>query len=576
VNQYYRLLDNPLRRDNHHLVDHGHAPFVVGAVFPEFSISKTLVKEGARVIHHHFGGNLLKDGSYAEHSAEYQYHILYHFLHPQGVAQATGIQLLSEKQVAQLRRWVQFSVRAAKPNGWLPAIGDSNGRPIVHLLGSLAGPVMSPEIASAAKALGIPPARNVMLSMGEIGVRMKNIKPGKPGFIGLSAYYLDKNKKTTGVCKEPTTVQYPDGGYTFFRSEWSPEADYLSVSHYPPNIPGTHSHWDPMSIILHTKGRTLIGEPASNLYEDKRFSGHGGEHPTPPPGGWPKPTLHRGYSYGVQSHNCLVMNDDFLKNLEAMNHGTFWGGYPPEHHCGVFSAGGAIEVAEIWNDANGPTRHRRFVVHVRNVGFAFVDIVKSSKPRLAPNQYSQYFHLEGDVEISSEAPEHGSAVRVFDGDASCLIVPGADIETRWRAYRDEYLDNLYRVPTTKGLPWVLELTRRIRGTGVFATFLLTHGSADVALKAEYLGKKPAAYFDWQHDNVSINRVNLGKAGTLLLASCPFGTSAQSDSISTDGQLAVALLNPAGKMKAWGMAGGTSLAIGGKKIYKGKRKEWVQG
>src|SRR5688500_5866835 len=60
--QFARLLGDELRRDNHHLLDHGHVPFVIGMAFPEFSISKELVREGARVIRHHFGHNLLSDG----------------------------------------------------------------------------------------------------------------------------------------------------------------------------------------------------------------------------------------------------------------------------------------------------------------------------------------------------------------------------------------------------------------------------------------------------------------------------------------------------------------------------------
>jgi hypothetical protein len=329
-----------------------------------------------------------------------------------------------------------------------------------------------------------------------------------------------------------------------------------------------------LSFILHTKGRTLIGEPASNLYEDSRFHGHGGESPAPSPAGNKKPTLHRGYSYSVNSHSCLVMNDDTLKPLEAMNHGTFWGGHPPVHTCGVFSAGGPIEVAEIWNDANAPTRHRRFVVHLRDIGFAFVDIVSSSKPRMAPNQYSQYFHLEGDVEIAPEAPAAGAAMRVFDGPAECIIVPGGEVETRWRTFRDPYLDNLYRVPTSKGLPWVAELTRRIRGNGVFATFLLTQAGGSESA-AENLGGAPATYFDWQRAGFSAQRLDLGKAGTVLLASAPFGRLAATDALSTDADLAVVLLAPSGKVRSWAMARGSSLTVAGKTIVKGKKKEWVQ-
>ena len=112
---------------------------------------------------------------------------------------------------------------------------------------------------------------------------------------------------------------------------------------------------------------------------------------------------HRGYSYSVNAHNCLVMNDDFLKPLEAMNHGTFWGGYPPKHEVGLFRSGGPIEVVEAWNNANDITRHRRFLVHIVGIGFAMVDLL-SKRPNLSPNQYSQFYHFEGDVEIDPEVP----------------------------------------------------------------------------------------------------------------------------------------------------------------------------
>jgi hypothetical protein len=277
----------------------------------------------------------------------------------------------------------------------------------------------------------------------------------------------------------------------------------------------------------------------------------------------------------VNAHNCLVMNDDFLKNLEAMNHGTFWGGYPPVHHTGLFQAGGVLEIAEIWNDANAPMRHRRFFVHLRGLGFVLVDILNSKKMRMIPSQYSQYFHLEGDVEISAETVEPGGAMKVFQDEASCVIVPGREVDTRWRAYRDLYLDDLYRVPASKGLPWVVELTRRVRGPAVFATFMLTQ-AGDGSSAAEYLGKSQAAYFDWQREGVAADRLSLGDKGTLWIASCPFEQTVEHPELATDAELAVVWQDPRGKVKAWGMARGTSLVVGGRKLFKGKKKEWVQG
>ena len=128
--QYYRLVGDRRRRDNHHLVDHGHSPFVTGMAFPEFSRGRrNWRRRGGLAILYHFGSEFAEGWIvFGVTAAEYQYHILYHFLHPLAVAQANGMKLLSAKQIDSLRRWVQFSVRAVKPDGWLPAIGDSDWR----------------------------------------------------------------------------------------------------------------------------------------------------------------------------------------------------------------------------------------------------------------------------------------------------------------------------------------------------------------------------------------------------------------------------------------------------------------
>jgi hypothetical protein len=435
--------------------------------------------------------------------------------------------------------------------------------------------VMAPELATAAKSLGIWPGKNVNASMADVARQMKTVKAGEAGKVGLSAYFLNRSRKPEAGSqkgkgpKAAASSQYPYSGYTFFRSAWSADADYLAVSHYPPNIPGTHSHWDTMSFLLHTKGRTLIGDPASQLYGDPRFHGHGGRAPE----STEAHTHHRGYSYSVNAHNCLVMNDDFLKPLEAMDHGTFWGGFPPECGTGIFESGGPIEVSEVWHDANAPTRIRRFFVHLKGIGFVFVDIVTSSKKRMSPMQYSQYFHFEGDVEISPEAPEAGGAMRVWQDEASCWIVPGKEMETHWRSFRDSYLNDTYMVPATKGLPWIGELTRRIRGDGVFSTFLLTHCDKEAA-PIGYLGTKPSAFFDWHHEAISANKVHLGERGSMLVASAPFGKKVESAQIQTDAELAVVLLEQSGKVRSWGMARGSHLSVGGRVLHHDRVREWL--
>jgi hypothetical protein len=569
--QFARLLGNPLRRDNHHLLDHGHLPYVIGVAFPEFSISGEFVREGARVIRHHFGHNLLSDGAYAEHSTNYQYHVLFHFTHPYGVAKANGLKLFTETQVKLLRKWVEFSARCGKPNGMLPGIGDEPGRPLHHLFGSLATPLMDTHLAAMARGLGCVPGTHQTAGSADVSRAMKKWKPGQRLSFGLSEYYTTPPRSPEAKqLPLPATCQYPAGGYTFFRSAWSPDADYLAVSHFAGDY-GGHAHWDPMGFTLHTQGKTLIGDPAAWLYVDRRFYGHGGDHRKD------RAELdlpYRGYSYSVNAHNCLVMNDDTLKPLSAMNHGTFWGGYPPKHGLGIFEAGGPIEVAEVWHDANAPTRHRRFFVHVVGVGFVLVDRL-SKRPNLSPHQYTQSFHFEGDVEIAPQSPDDGHALRATSGDAACLIVPGADTENRCRTFRDPYLDEVYGVPHASGAPWVAELTRRVRGQAVFTLFILTRDAARrEQARCRYLGTKPSAWLDWQHDGLSANALDLGAQGTLLVASAPYRKKLASEELSTDAELAVVHLDQRGKVLNWIIARGSTLTAGGKTLAKGRRREWV--
>lgn len=569
--QFARLVGDELRRDNHHLLDHGHVPFVIGLAFPEFSISRELVREGARVIRHHFGHNLLPDGAYAEHSTNYQYHVLFHYTHPHGVAKANGFKLFTTKQVNALRAWVEFSARAGKPDGTLPGIGDEPGRPLHHLFGSLATPIMDKHIAAMARGLGCIPGTHKTATAAEID---RATKSNRDLANTVSEYYTTPPRRPDPrQLPQPATRQYPHGGYTFFRNAWTPDADYLAVSHFAGEY-GAHAHWDMMGFTLHTRGRTLIGDPAAWLYVDRRFYGHGGDHRKA------RQELelpYRGYSYSVDAHNCLLINDDTLKPLSAMNHGTFWGGWPPKHTLGVFRAGGPIEVAEIANDAHRPTRHRRFVVHVVGVGFAFVDTF-TARPNLAPHQYSQLIHFEGDVKIDPHVPGDGGSLRATLGDANCRIVPGTEVESRWRTWRDPYLDDVYGVPHTNGAPWVAELTRRIRGRAVYTTFLLTGEAAGRSdARCRCLGTAPSGWLDWQRDGISANALDLGPLGTILIASAPDNASVMSDELTTDADLAVAHLDARGRVRSWIMVRGRKLAIKNRSLSTGRKlREWSAG
>ncbi|MBA3707476.1 MAG: heparinase II/III family protein [Planctomycetes bacterium] len=578
--QYYRLTDGELRRDNHHLVDHGHAPFVLGAMFPEFSVGPAMEKAGAAVIRYHFGHNLMEDGGYAEHSAEYQYHIMFHFLHPLGVAQANGIRLFTAAQIAKLRKWVEFNARLCKPNGVLPAIGDSSGRPLAHLFGTLATPVLTPELAAMARGLGFETAKPLVGVPAEIAKRMKAWKSGSASRVGLSPWYergsAGSAQRSDGRnLPKPATKRFPNAGYTFFRDSWDAKGDYLAVSHFAKGLIGGHAHLDMLSCILHTQGETLLGDPASWLYFDKRFAGHTGQLAQL---GVDFTKNHRGYSYSMQAHSCLVVNDDTLKPLSALSHNTYWGGQPPVVPTGLFQAGGPIEVLEAWHDAYAPRRHRRFVVHLVGLGFANIDIITRKGFNLAPHEYAQLWHFDGDVAIGPEEPAHGQVIRGWKNEASCVLVPGRESETQWKTWRDPFLDDVYGVSQRNEQPWVAQLTRRLRGDAVFSSFILTRGGLGLTVPpvAQYLGTEAAGWYGWQPEGISAHRLDLGPHGSVLVASCPFGKPLAHADLSTDAELAVVLLDAKNRVRSWAMVRGSKQVVGGKQLVRGARSEWRSG
>jgi hypothetical protein len=576
--QYYRLCGDAMRRDNHHLVDHGHSQFFYGIMFPEFDISAEMTDYGAKVIRHHAGANLLKDGGYAEHSAEYQYHIAYHFLHPLGIAAANDYKLLNSAQIENVQKWVEFNARLALPNGRIPPFGDSDGRTYHHFFGQLGTAVMTPKLAAMARALSIEPGVLNIGSAPKIAKRMSDWREGEPAKIGLSNYFLNKGqtKKPDAKNLPPTaSANFPQGGYTIFRTEWSSDADYLAMSHHSKELNGGHAHLDMLSFVLHTKGKLLIGDPATWLYFDRRFFGHGGGKlkPGTENAGW-----HRGYSYGANSHNVFVRNYDFLRPLRALNHFTVFGlQRPPLCGLGMFEAGGPIEVSEAWHDENAPLRHRRLLVHIKGIGFAFVEMMNSPVGSLAPYDYSQFYHFEYDVDIAPAEPQVQQTLKAFSGDAECYIVPGREAEVRWQCGRDEYLKelySLYRKPDGPE-PWIAELTRQTRGPVVFTNFIITGGADGFgrAPEARYLGAKPSPWMTWQSDGHSAHALDLGRNGTLLLASCPYGKPLVSDDLETDAELAVVLLDANGKLKSWALARGSKLTVRGKKLLSGRKVEW---
>ena len=282
----------------------------------------------------------------------------------------------------------------------------------------------------------------------------------------------------------------------------------------------------------------------------------------------------------VDSHNCLVMDDDTLKPLMACGHRCFWGGYPPRHGLGLVRSGGPIELLEAWHDAYVPTRHRRFFVHVRGIGFVFIDILGRPELDLRPRQYAQRFHLELGVRSMPRRPAPGAALGVSKGAARALIIPGREVASLWNGWADERLRHAGALPVSTRPPQVAELVRVVQGPAVFTTRLVTDRAARAARRTRpvpvYLGSQPGRSGFRQHEGLSAHDLDLGAAGRLLVATCPYGERLDHPMLATDGEAAVVHLDPHGRIKAWCLARGSRLAVNGRDLVRGTHREWREG
>ena len=189
-----------------------------------------------------------------------------------------------------MRKWVEFSARCGKPNGMLPGIGDEPGRPLHHLFGTLATPLMDKHLAAMARADSGMRAgrrhphrsRDAVRAMAiardeEVGEAARRCQPAVR--FGLSEYYTTPPRKPDPK-QLPHARDVPISRTAATRSSAASGARTPTTSPSPisPATTAAHAHWDMMSFTLHTQGKTLIGDPAAWLYVDRRFHGHGGDH----------------------------------------------------------------------------------------------------------------------------------------------------------------------------------------------------------------------------------------------------------------------------------------------------------
>jgi heparinase II/III-like protein len=326
------------------------AIFLTAVVLPEFRDASEWLEFARRELLANAQSDLLSDGVQCELSTDYHHIALRNFLYAIRLAALNGIEMPAELH-GLIRRALEFSLYAHKPDGWIPALSDGDTGSFLPLLEQgyeLYGDEAMLYVATKGK-LGRPP-----------------------------------RERSRG---------FEQSGYYILRSGWGerePFGDerYLIFDCGPLGA-GNHGHLDLLSFEMSAYGQSLIVDPGRFTYHE------------PPPDSCE--TNWRALFRGTGYHNTALVDGRNQTRYEFRERKFKVIGEAPQHELKAFVSGDGFDYL------HGVARSREYeVTHERKIVFLCPDywLVVDRLLAEAPHDYQQLFHLSerayGETSMSVE------------------------------------------------------------------------------------------------------------------------------------------------------------------------------
>ena len=430
---------------NHHWYERGTCPFILGLMFPEFEGFEEMRDWGREVINAHLKRDFFEDGTYFEHSTNYNAGTLgANLLMPWLAAFANDFPLIESDNMSRVRSWLRWVAGMTRPDGVLPAIGDGFDSHPFNPLARGAVLVQDPELKSVALKLQANAEASKEQSRAVGSNRLGIEACLRPAWDHLS---VKQSKRSS--------VVFPDGGWIALRDSWQPDAMVLALSAINPPLGRNHGHWDLLSFTMFARGRSFLSDPASWMYGIRHYEAE-----------------RRGYLYSMESHNVLTIDDDPLLSKRALS--AIWTGDVPKCTMAEWFLGEKVDFVAVYHDGYAPQRHTREVLFVKGDYWLIVDRVSNPDADWV-HTYRRLLHFDFDVEVSSL---DGRLIAEVGGEAM-TIVPFALGEQSLRLWRDEVLEPDRQSLGYRMCPWVAEVRTEAAGPVVLATLFYPHAGADV-------------------------------------------------------------------------------------------------
>lgn len=360
VNRYTSRYSSP----NTHLIGEAAALFIGGLLFRDLKRPAAWLEQGAALLAEEAETQILEDGVHGELSSCYHCYTLDFYLQALALAERNQFPF-PERVRRKICEMLRFLMHTTRPDGSLPGLGDDDGGRALAL--------QQKNYRSFNDALCVGAALFQRMDFKHVA-----------GAYFEEALWLLGEEASQVYCllgSEPpdrTQAFFSWSGYLVQRSGWGPLDSHLIFDCGGLGmLGGGHAHADALSVVLFSRGRELLVDPGTFVYNGAPD--------------W------RNYFRSTPAHNTVTIDG----RDQAERGGTFRWNTKISCRAAIEPAPPPIEYAEAEHDGYGRlpqgVTHRRRLLHIPAEYWIVLDDFRGP----GNHTYDFYYHLAPDVEVSS-------------------------------------------------------------------------------------------------------------------------------------------------------------------------------
>jgi len=360
---------------NTHLIGEAAALFIAGLVFGDRKRPALWLRRATAMLTEAAATQILDDGVYGELSYCYHCYALDFFLQAMALAEQNRLPF-PEPVSRKVGRMIDFLMHLTRPDGSLPLLGDDDGGRALAL--------DKRDYSSFQDGLCVGA---ILYRRGDFKRQAGAFREEALWMLGQEAWEVYRHLES----EEPKQAQkrYPHAGYAIQRSGWGPLDSHLVFDCGGLGmLAGAHAHADALSVTLFSRGRELLVDPGTYVYN-----------------GAPE---WRGYFRSTRAHNTVAVDG----RDQAGQGGTFR--WKTELHARAAREFALPAMGYLEGEHDGYRRmpggvtHRRRVLSFPPESWVIVDDFRGS----GEHRLEFHYHLASGVEVSRlEQDENGVLLR---------------------------------------------------------------------------------------------------------------------------------------------------------------------